>query len=322
MRVAGTDMHPLTLFFIIIETIGLIFLGYHCLTRPQDKNRKLFAVMLVLLIVKNVAMGLFPDPRINIPEVIQYGLTYGAGFVVSSYFPYYFYATYNLKGIRFHALYGIFLFLYLPFITVFLIEYMQTGNIESAIEHGLYVPAAYSLVLAYVMFKSIQQAFQTKIKKKEYFEIIAIYSAVIPFVAIAFFPGITQFTEALITNGGFTFVTILFVKNNVIKARRESEKLEEVIRQERDDKADNRLEDAQILKQYQANLDHFNLTPREKDVVSYIMKGYTAKQTGESLFIASSTVEKHTGNIFKKTSVNSRRDLADKLTGTDAISEK
>lgn len=320
MRVAGTDMHILTLIFIIVEIVLLIFLAYHCLTRPSDNNRKRFAAMLVLLIIKNIAMGLFPDPGINIHMVVQYGLTYGAGFILASYFPYYFYATYDLKGMRFHALYGIFLFLYLPFIVVFLTEYRLTGDIDSAIAHGLYIPAAYSLILAYTMFKSIKKAFQTKIRKKDYLEVIAIYCSVVPFVAIAFFPNISQVTEAIITNGGFTFVTLLFIKNNVVSARLEHEKLEGVKKKEREDKTDNRLEDSQVLKQYEANLAHFNLTNREKEVAGFMMKGYTAKETGETLFISHLTVQKHTENIYKKTSVNSKRDLADKLTGTGEIS--
>lgn len=86
MRIAGTDMHWVTFAFILIETVFLICLVYYCLTRPKDKNRRLYIVF--LLIVKNVAMGLFPDPGIrSIPIVIQYEFTYAAGFIMASYFP-------------------------------------------------------------------------------------------------------------------------------------------------------------------------------------------------------------------------------------------
>lgn len=57
----------------------------------------------------------------------------------------------------------------------------------------------------------------------------------------------------------------------------------------------------------------YNLTTREKEVVSLIIKGYTNKKIGEELFISLSTVKTHISNIYTKTKVNCRIDLLKKI---------
>ncbi|MBK7893643.1 MAG: response regulator transcription factor [Anaerolineaceae bacterium] len=53
-----------------------------------------------------------------------------------------------------------------------------------------------------------------------------------------------------------------------------------------------------------------NLTPREKIVLGLLTNGLTNKQIDLQLQIASSTVEFHIGNIFKKIGVGSRTEAA------------
>lgn len=52
------------------------------------------------------------------------------------------------------------------------------------------------------------------------------------------------------------------------------------------------------------------LTPREREVVNLIARGYTYRETSERLFITVKTLEKHMSNIFGKLSVASRHELA------------
>lgn len=42
------------------------------------------------------------------------------------------------------------------------------------------------------------------------------------------------------------------------------------------------------------------ITPREKEVISYLIKGYTSAEIAEKLFISPRTVDKHRTNILKK----------------------
>ena len=315
MRVFGTDIHIVTFCFMVIEVVFFVYQFFYYLYWPKDQNRSYYLILLFLLIVKNLAMGLFPDPQYtSIPIVIQYSFTYAAGFIMASYFPYYFFRSYNLEGLRFHATYGVVLFLYTPFTLIFTTEYLLTKNIDSSIAHGLIIPAAYSLILAYVMFKSIQKAFKEELENRKYFEVAGVYCSVVPFVAIAFFPNIDQVTEAIITNLGFTILTVLFIRRSVIQARLDKEKLLALDNLKvgtplhRIDPAIDR--DKQI---FEANVSMFNLTPREKEVIGLVRLGKTYKNIGEDLNISDRTVNKHVENIFQKAEVNSRTELLHKL---------
>lgn len=51
------------------------------------------------------------------------------------------------------------------------------------------------------------------------------------------------------------------------------------------------------------------LTPRERDIVAYILKGHSAEATGEALSIATGTVRIHRRNIYAKLGISSQREL-------------
>ncbi len=52
------------------------------------------------------------------------------------------------------------------------------------------------------------------------------------------------------------------------------------------------------------------MTPKEREVVNLIARGYTYREASERLFITVKTLEKHMGSIFGKLSVASRHELA------------
>jgi len=106
MLVFGTKIHIVTFIFIVLETEMLVFQFFYYLFRPEDKNRLLYLILLVLLLFYNITGGLFPDPQINLAISTQEMIAYGSGFLMASYFPFYFYKACDLKSLRWHALYG------------------------------------------------------------------------------------------------------------------------------------------------------------------------------------------------------------------------
>lgn len=52
-----------------------------------------------------------------------------------------------------------------------------------------------------------------------------------------------------------------------------------------------------------------NLTPREREVVNLIARGYTYKETASRLQMAVKTLENHMGHIFHKLSIASQHEL-------------
>ena len=100
MLVFGTQVHIVTFIFIVLEFIMFCFQFIYYLFRPQDKPRKWYLILLALMLFYNITGWLFPDPNIAfIPVAIQGMIAYGSGFLMASYFPFYFvkYPTYHIR---------------------------------------------------------------------------------------------------------------------------------------------------------------------------------------------------------------------------------
>jgi DNA-binding CsgD family transcriptional regulator len=54
---------------------------------------------------------------------------------------------------------------------------------------------------------------------------------------------------------------------------------------------------------------HFSLTSREKEIVHFVLKGYSNRQIEKELFISQKTVKNHLTRIFRKAGVKSRSKL-------------
>ena len=59
-----------------------------------------------------------------------------------------------------------------------------------------------------------------------------------------------------------------------------------------------------------ANLERYGITPREREIIELICAGRTNQEIAEKLFISVATVKDHNYNIFKKTGVRNRVELA------------
>ena len=53
----------------------------------------------------------------------------------------------------------------------------------------------------------------------------------------------------------------------------------------------------------------FGLTPREKQVLRYIVAGYTKKEVARKLGVSTETVKQHVASIFGKLAVSNRLQL-------------
>lgn len=80
-----------------------------------------------------------------------------------------------------------------------------------------------------------------------------------------------------------------------------------------------RHKDHQVdAREYNARLCEFagrekGLTPREVEVMQYLYQGYSVSKISEVMFIASSTVQGHSRNIYRKMDVHSRQELIDTI---------
>lgn len=66
-------------------------------------------------------------------------------------------------------------------------------------------------------------------------------------------------------------------------------------------------------REFEMNCKKYDLTPREIEIISLLMKGQPYKVIGTSLAISSKTVARHVANIFAKLDVNNKIELINKL---------
>ena len=304
MLVFGTQIHIVTAIFIGLELLMFIFQLASFFYWPNEKNRGRYLLLLFLMLLYNITGGLFPDPKINIPINIQEMIAYGTGFLMASYFPYYFYKGFDLKELRWHALFGVPLFLILPYFIFFVIVYAINGRLVIDIRYGMIVPFIYAIVLLWAIFRAIRHKYEENRNKNEYLEEIAMHFAVIPWAALAFFGLVeeSQLIEVLCTNSGIIVITVLFLIKSIGDARYELNK---------------KTKEATIggisQEEFMANSLYYGLTRTEILLIQRLYKGLKNSEIAGSMFISEETVKKHIQNIFRKTSVKNRAALIHKL---------
>jgi DNA-binding CsgD family transcriptional regulator len=303
MLVFGTQIHIVTLIFILLEAGMLFFQFFYYLFRPQDISRKLYLILLILMLFYNITGGLFPDPKINIPLDIQEMIAYGSGFLMASYFPYYFYKAFELNSLRWHALFGVPLFLASPYLVFFVVVYAINGNLNVDIKYGMIAPFIYALVLLFVMFKAIRDKYKSYQDENKYMEETAMCIAITPWAALAFFGLVesSQLVEVLCTNTGIIGITVLFILKSIKSARFEYSRLLELA---------NQGSGTQVFEEM---CRFYKLTNREIEIVLLVKQGLTYKEISDKLFIASKTVENHIQHIYEKTSVKNKFSMIKKL---------
>ncbi len=304
-------MHVVTFIFTILEIVLFFYQFIYYLSRPQDKGRFWYLILLALLIVYNITGGLFPDSNIPIAVVTQNIIAYGSGFLMASYFPYYFYRGFDLVCLRFHAIYGVPLFLILPYIIFFVVVYSFNRNLDVAIQYGIIIPFFYSIVVLWAIAKAIRIKYSERSSSHDTMEMIAVYFAVLPWASmtiLAYFHA-SQLVEVLFTNGGFLIITILFISKSISRAKMEYQLL-----------IDKTNYDSTPA--FSENCEKYQLTKREIEIVELIRQGLKYKAIGEQLFISERTVTTHVQNIFEKTGVSSKVELIRKLEKAELLLEK
>ena len=57
----------------------------------------------------------------------------------------------------------------------------------------------------------------------------------------------------------------------------------------------------------------YGLSPREEEVVGFVVRGASTRQISQALYVTEDTVQKHLQNVFEKVGVRSRRALVKRL---------
>ncbi len=330
MLVFGTRMHIITFLIIIFELLFFFYQIVHLLSRPSDKKRLYYLILLYLLIQYDLVSGLLPDPTFSLSITLQNIIIFAAGFIMGMYFPYYFYKAFNLTKLKFYAYWGSIVFLLLPFIVFFLIPYYITGDLESSKKLLLIVAFLYAVSFLYSLSNAIKE--QSTDQKVLNFknEIVSVYIGAIFWISLPvisyfelqtniFFAPIFHFNdtsqviEMITTNAGLVMMTILFIRQTIRESRMEYEKLlssetqlqEMNIKLQRSNdelllKVQERTEELEIANEQRTNtfinLAHDIKTPLTL-INNYLNEYIASTPPTESLNIVHTNIEKLTTNI-------------------------
>jgi signal transduction histidine kinase/DNA-binding NarL/FixJ family response regulator len=242
MVVFNTQMHITTFLICLLELVFLFYQSVYYLSRPSDKKRKWYLILLFLLIQKNIISGLLPDSNLSMNIIAQSVLSYGSSLAIALYIPYYFYKSYELTKLKFHAYWGPLLFLLLPYFCCFVIPYSVTGNLQASVRLYMVIPFFYAITFLYYLARAIK-AKNIENPDDEYRkELRGAFMGIVFFVLLpvmAFFKNEldsmlvpllhfndgSQVVELFITNLSLLVFTISFIRSTVKQSKAEYEKL-------------------------------------------------------------------------------------------------
>lgn len=227
-------MHMVTFFITVFEIVMLVFQVIYFLQRPSDRKRLQYLILLSFLILYNLCSGLFPDPRISIPLMVQTIAAFLVGFLMSMYVVYYFYKVLDLTHLKFFATYGLILFLLVPFLFLFVVPLLLTGDSELSRKLTVVIPFIYALGFIYSTTKAFVKKYRFDRKGQAATNdalqqhAIAAYIGMLCWASlpvIVYF-GDFQVLEHSVTNAGFLMMTVIYVKQSIKQARKEFDLLQ------------------------------------------------------------------------------------------------
>ncbi len=323
MLVFGTQIHIITFLISLFELVFFLYQFIYFLSRPSDKSRLYYLILLFLLIQYNIVGALFPDNRIDIPIAMQNIIAYIVALLMSLYFIFYIYKVLDLAKMRFYAFQGSLIFIVLPFIFLFLLPYIRTGDLEMSRKLVVVIPFIYVIVMLFSLAKSFKEKYQSctdESCKEEMIGVLLGFSFWLTLPVIAFFENDinellipllkfhngSQVVEVICTNLGLFVMTVLFIRKSIKQSRAEyymlleSRKMLQELNYNLTLKVIERTKELEIANERRTNT-FINLAHESKTPITLIrnyLEEYISKHGAtEELIIIRRSVEKLTRDI-------------------------
>lgn len=295
-------MQPVTMVFIALEVLLVV---YHLpfLSKPKGYRPQWYVWMLTLLLLFNIANGLFPDPGLRLGLRWQYIIAYGSAYLMGSYVPFYFYKAFDLEQLRFHALYGVPIIDLGCFLLFNVLLYLYNNDIVLDSRLAVVLPFAYGFWVLAVMYKAIRLHYKARQDRQVYAEQLLIFIAILPWQAMAVFafvPG-PQWLRIIMANLALLVITVFLAARLFHHHRREFRLLFEF------------KETGGLQSLFEANCARYELTALETEIVLLLRKGYTYARIGKKLFRSYKTIDNDIQRIYLKVGVNNKIALIEKL---------
>ncbi len=296
--IMGTQMHWLPLVLIIIESYLFMVQLFHCLSRPEDRQRLWYLLLLGLLIKFNISNGLLPDPSWGVNIKVQYMIADGFAYLMGAYFPYYFYKAYHLKTLRFHATWGVTLFILSPYFVFDVALYALNGRLDADRELGVVIPAAYGIVVLAAMLRAVIRKYKATGRLRQYRCELVVWMAVLPWEVMSVFafyhaPG---WLRIGLGNLGWLMITLLQFRDAIRFSWYEDKKLKGLQLE---------ISKEQVLLICK---DH-GLSGRIADVTWLWAQWHSKQVIADTLFVTKDTVKSHISKLYKTLEISGQEEL-------------
>ncbi|WP_271783240.1 helix-turn-helix domain-containing protein [Aquimarina algiphila] len=290
----GTSIHWTTYFYLLIDTVIVLFTAIQSLRLKLSGFRR-YIVLGILFIIYNATGGFLPMDNFPGPFILQYVITYGTAIILCIYIVYYLYKEYDFAIFEMYwSITNISLLLGLGFIILFLTPYFITGSLDKA---RAYFTIPFALIGFYFLGSFCQRI--SHFPKSNSFALRRCRLSILSAGCIVLLPILTvigdyQWLTFTVMNFPFYAITAIEVDRYLYVLENKNKMLGVIAFYENKGK---------LLK---SKLLHKSLTRREIEIAVSMLSNQTYKQISETFFIAERTVSKHASNIFKKTGVKNK----------------
>ncbi|WP_282165068.1 helix-turn-helix transcriptional regulator [Cellulophaga baltica] len=294
----GTSIHWTTFFYLIIDTVIVLFTLYFS-GKKTHSSFKRFLFLGLLFIAYNATGGFLPIDNFPGPFILQYIITYGVAIILCVYIVYYLYKEYDIVVLKYNSsIRNLAIFSSVSYIILFLVPYFVTGSLDSARFLFTIPISVAAIIFLFIFYRRISNPNNPNafILRRNRLSIVSVGSiALLPICTVI---GDYQWITFTVMNLAFYAITTIevdrylyFIENN--------NKMYEVFA----------LKKKQKDEVTESKIFYEDLTRREIEISLSILSDLSYRNIAKDLFIAESTVSKHASNIFKKTGVKNRREF-------------
>ncbi|MCC5923801.1 MAG: helix-turn-helix transcriptional regulator [Crocinitomicaceae bacterium] len=295
--VFGTEMVLLTFIVLIIQFVFVLIHFGVIISRPFSKSNWRFLLLILLFINYSISSGLLPDENIKYFSLfVQNILAFGSGIFLAIYYYYFLVKEIEIEQRKFFNVKILLLSLIISFGTLYITTYILYKDFNLARNIFIVAPVIIALYFCYNTILEVKKLSSKSSVKSSYKclnfagKLGITFMATMPIIVAI---GDYQLINIGLVNISFILIVISYYTLILLQAKNE-----------RDLNAN--FKDEQ-------SLEYYNLTPRELEVASFILKGEKYIEIAQQMFISDKTVSKHASNIFKKVECTSKEDFVIKF---------
>lgn len=279
----GTNLHPLTFAFIVLQLLVIVPTIFILYKDKEDKNKHRFLILSILCLIYNISNGLIPNSNFIVDIRSQYYITFAIGILAACYSFFYIHNEHNIKIFSKDFVKAIII----GFIAWYMVSFVSLYSITNNLTLCRYIFFSYPIAISlYWFYKFRNWLIKTSYHNWSAFNKRKIFSGLIAMVSLFAFPAVliifedNQPLERGVFNIGYISITYFFFY-----------RFDHLISNDTVD----------LFNDRNFNNIFNNLTNRQKEILKVIYKNPDLSYTelADKLNISLSTFTTHTTNIYK-----------------------